>query len=172
MNVDTFWQLIDSTRRRSKGDQDEHINALTTALSELPEDEIVAFARIFNVFWARAYSWDLWAAAYIIGGGCSDDGFMDFRAWLISKGRRVYENALITPDSLAKAIGEDEECQIEGFQYVAGRAWAKRTGRDYYDFPHPEAPDTPEPSGLAWKEESEDDLSARCPKLFKTYGNA
>lgn len=32
------------------------------------------------------YRRDLWAAAYIIGGGCSDDSFIDFRAGLIAQG--------------------------------------------------------------------------------------
>ena len=35
---------------------------------------------------AVLYRWDMWAAAYLIGGGCSDDGFIDFRAGLIAQG--------------------------------------------------------------------------------------
>lgn len=31
----------------------------------------------------EAYRRDLWAAAYHANGGCSDDGFIDFRIWLI-----------------------------------------------------------------------------------------
>ncbi|EKC76209.1 hypothetical protein LEA_04821 [human gut metagenome] len=33
--------------------------------------------------------------------GCSDDGFIDFRAWLIAQGKEVYMNALRDPDTLA-----------------------------------------------------------------------
>jgi hypothetical protein len=36
----------------------------------------------------------------LINGGMSDDGFTDFRYWLISRGRDVYERALADPDSL------------------------------------------------------------------------
>jgi len=47
------------------------------------------------------YRYDLWAAAYLIGGGCSDDGFIDFRAGLIAQGRDWYQKAAASPDSLA-----------------------------------------------------------------------
>jgi hypothetical protein len=42
----------------------------------------------------------LWAAAYLIEGGC-DDGFMDFRAGLMLQGRTAFEAAVADPDSLA-----------------------------------------------------------------------
>jgi hypothetical protein len=38
---------------------------------------------------------------YLIGGGCSDDGFIDFRAGLIAQGRDWYERAAASPDDLA-----------------------------------------------------------------------
>ena len=36
-----------------------------------------------------SYRWDLWGAAYLANGGCSDDGFDYFRGWLIGQGRKV-----------------------------------------------------------------------------------
>src|SRR5262245_36355286 len=132
MDTPAFWKIIDSTRRRSKGDPDAHMEALISDLSRLPEEEIIDFDRIFTELWHKAYSWDLWAAAYIMEGGCSDDGFMDFRGWLISKGQKVYENALSNPDSLARF----NECtQVEGFQYVTSKAWEEKTGDDFTNFP-------------------------------------
>jgi len=47
------------------------------------------------------YRWDVPAAAYLIGGGCSDDGFIDFRAGLTAQGRDWYEKLAASPDSLA-----------------------------------------------------------------------
>src|SRR5205823_6840092 len=46
----------------------------------------------------RLYRHDMWAGAYLIGGGCSDDGFISFRARLIAQGRDWYKKA--SPDSL------------------------------------------------------------------------
>lgn len=45
------------------------------------------------------YRYDLWAAAYLIGGGCSDDSFTDFRAGLIGQGCDWYEQATTSSDS-------------------------------------------------------------------------
>jgi hypothetical protein len=37
----------------------------------------------------------------VVNGHCSDDSFENFRCWLVSMGRDVYENALANPDSLS-----------------------------------------------------------------------
>ena len=50
---------------------------------------------------AYSYRTRLWAAAYVINGGCSDDGFDYFRGWLIVQGRHVFEQAVVNPDALA-----------------------------------------------------------------------
>lgn len=41
------------------------------------------------------------AAASLILGGCSDDGFEYFRGRLIAQGREVFERSVADPDSLA-----------------------------------------------------------------------
>ncbi|HHQ6600568.1 TPA: DUF4240 domain-containing protein [Serratia fonticola] len=80
------------------------MQALDSALRQLSPEELIAFKKRFTELHNQAYRWDLWAAAYIMGGGCSDDGFMDFRDWLISRGQSVYEAALINPDTLAESL--------------------------------------------------------------------
>ncbi|WP_342210876.1 LysR family transcriptional regulator [Streptomyces sp. DH-12] len=57
----------------------------------------------------------LWAAAYVINGGCSDDGFDYFRGWLIAQGREVFERAVARPGALAdlpvlRASAADGHC--------------------------------------------------------------
>jgi hypothetical protein len=166
MEQTLFWQIIDAARQQADGDVDEHLAELQEELGKLPEAEIIAFDRIFTAYWARAYLWDLWAAAYIIGGGCSDDGFMDFRGWLIAQGEKVYEAALANPETLAEVVPVDDECQIEGFQYVAGNAWAEKTGQDYSDFPTTGVAIPNEPAGEPW---TEDDLERRFPRLWQKF---
>ena len=168
MNDAQFWSLIDSTRRGAEDDQEAHIEALTAALAELPESEIFEFDRCFTEHWVRAYTWDLWAAAYIIGGGCSDDGFTDFRDWLISRGREVYDRALADPESLAAVVRDDDECQIEGYEYAAKLAWARKTGKDHLDFPDSWTGTYPRvPSGERCTKE---DYPRRFPKLWRKFG--
>ena len=82
----------------SDGTFDGSAESLASFLSNLAPQEIVDFERIFGELMDQAYSWPLWGADFIIGGGCSDDGFIDFRGWLISVGREIYErfgNAVI-----------------------------------------------------------------------------
>ena len=111
---------------------------LRARLAVVAPAEIVEFGTIFNEYSSRAYTWDLWAAAYLIGGGCSDDGFLDFRGWLISKGEKAYESALKDPQSLARVVKDDEDCQYEGFQDAEAEAWKTKHGIDGLDYPIPE----------------------------------
>src|ERR1700731_1618466 len=84
-----------------------------------------AFRRYLNM----AYTWDLWGAASVIHGGCSDDGFEYFRRWLVLRGRDVYEDALADPDSLAQLnsqSGPDGIWEFEEIYYVVPQVFLKR----------------------------------------------
>src|SRR5579859_3614866 len=64
-------------------------------LQRLAPQEMIKFWHIFVERKFAAYSWDLWLVVWLCQGGwCSDDGFHDFRAWLISRCRAIYEAAL------------------------------------------------------------------------------
>lgn len=168
MDQTLFWKLIDKSRRAANGDPEEQIDCLGDELLKLEPDDIAVFDKILSEYHAQAYNWGLWGAAYIIGGGCSDDGFADFRGWLISRGKEAYELALADPESLAKVVKErDGECQVEGYQYVASQAWQKKTGRALAEFPRHDIAQRKDPSGENWEEE---DLDARFPKLTKKFG--
>ena len=104
MDEQTFWGLIDQSRMDMDGDLDAQHEILVSKLSQYSPEEILEFDRILNKYNRESYTSDLWAAAYIINGGCSDDGFDYFRGWLISKGRKVYEDALKNPESLTDII--------------------------------------------------------------------
>jgi len=135
-------------------------------LGALPTSEVNRFLLIFrDQFW-RAYRRDLWAAAYIIAAGCSDDGFTDFRNWLISMGRDVFTRALADPESLvsvARAPGV-EDVFFEEFGYVADSVLEERGEEpgDEADRPLPS-----EPLGEKW---SERELPRRFPQLWSAFG--
>ena len=40
--------------------------------------KIVEFQQVYEQLDRESYRWDLWAAAYVINGGCSDDGVARF----------------------------------------------------------------------------------------------
>ena len=167
MDLAQFWNIVESSKAASGASHDSHVELLAEHLSALSPDEVVAFQRIFDELTDRAYSWDLWGAAYIIGGGCSDDGFIDFRSWLISMGRETYTRALNDPESLADVdLGPDgeEDAFFEEFAYVPGGVYRAKTGQ-----PLPHARTAPsEPSGEEWEEDS-DDLARRFPRLSSRY---
>jgi hypothetical protein len=85
-------------------DVDEIAEALVVNLSTLAADDIVDFQEVFDQLHRQAYRWDLWAAAYLINGGCSDGGFEYFRPWLMAQGQHVWNAAVVDPDSLADVV--------------------------------------------------------------------
>jgi hypothetical protein len=105
----------------------------------------------------------LWAAAYIINGGCSDDGFRYFRDWLISEGRSVFERALKDPGSLAD-LPHVDPADLELFGYVALELFEKKgAGELDRDF----STEGAEPAGEPWEEAT---VGALFPKLSAKYG--
>jgi len=104
MDIQQFWRLIDTARGQIA--DPAHTEAVAARavmlLSALPPEEIVTAQRVLSGLLADSYQTPLWAAAYLINGGCSDDGFEDFRGWLIAQGRQVFEQSRSDPDSLAE----------------------------------------------------------------------
>ena len=130
MTLKEFWEHIEKSRRR---DADEHEERLVARLAKRPVNDILDFAHIWDEMLYRTYTWNLWGAAYLINGGCSDDGFRDFRVWLVGRGRHAYEHALKNPDSLADILDGDP---VDGFglDTAALRAYEARTGAsDFYE---------------------------------------
>jgi Protein of unknown function (DUF4240) len=169
MNNPTFWSLIDKSRLASDGDAEQQLDELGILLDDLSADEIAEFHHIFYEHFLQSYTWPLWGAAYVIGGGCSDDSFDYFRGWLISRGEKVFTSALAEPDSLAGSISEEDEdvdCQVEGWQSVAIDAWCRKTGRDDSAFPRRHANWPDNPVGEEW---DEDDLDRLYPKLARRF---
>lgn len=100
MDAGRFWEIIETARASAGQDRPFH-EALTDHLATLTEQDILEYYERFERMHGALYRRDQWAAAYLIGGGCSDDGFIDFRAGLIAQGRDWYQQAATSPDSLA-----------------------------------------------------------------------
>jgi hypothetical protein len=175
MTRDEFWAHIKATKRR---DPDSHVDRLIARLAKLPPDEILDFGHWWDEASSAAYRWDLWGAAYLMNGGCSDDGFIDFRSWLILQGREVYEAALNAPDSLADLEVEMDEACCEC--YPASDAWFQATGKegDYEALnaarevrhPTPKRADSNEPDmGENWDFDDDAEMRRRLPRLATLY---
>lgn len=93
-----------------------------------------------------------------MNGGCSDDGFEYFRAWLISRGKKVYEKAMADPDTLAEVCDPESDChELEEFMGLADEAYRARTGQD---MPTRDRK-FPELAGRDWDEDSLESLYPR-----------
>jgi hypothetical protein len=86
MDSNVFWSIIQNCDEAAGGDMDRKDQLIRAAVGRLSGKEAEVFYTIFNQMMDAAYTWDLWAAAYIVLGGCGDDAFADFRASLISRG--------------------------------------------------------------------------------------
>jgi hypothetical protein len=179
MKEDRFWQFIATARdrvdRRKATDGDQFLKRqseeLTRILRELAPKEIAAFEWRFSDLLRRAYLWDLWGAAYWLCGGCSDDGFTDFRSCLVSLGRELYAQVLADPDSLAEIVDRPDVpyLQIEGFQYIAWKLYREKTGEDVPPDPKADRSGPREPAGERCDFEDEDVMAERYPRLVAKY---
>ena len=158
MHIDEFWQIVELGK-----DENEPELTLKTQLEKLGFEEVQSFQEHFDQVFDSAYKWDLWGAAYLIHGGCSDDGFTDFRYALISRGKEVFSKALISPDSLAELGSKVEELDNESYGYVAGEVYETKTGED---MPTMESTLTDGDLGEEWDFDDESELRKRLPKLF------
>lgn len=172
MDNKTFWQTIEESKRLSEGDVDAQLEIIRKRLEGLSADEIIAFDRIFTEHYFNSYRWNLWAAAYIINGGCSDDGFDYFRAGLILQGKKIFNDALENPESLADVLNiEDGDLSfesdwasgVEEMIYLPSEIYEAKTGKE---MPHHDIGPL-NVQGEPWEEEDVDKLFPKLAKLFQ-----
>jgi hypothetical protein len=165
MNGSKFWKIIEHVHAQAGDDMNKKCEVIKKEMAKLSKAEALAFSRLFDTMMDRAYTWQLWGAAYIINGGCSDDTFSDFRASLISRGAHAFEKAIADPDSLAEEVFDEQAWFHEGYEYSIFDGLKSILG----DVPEREMPCQQEPYGDAWTWES---IDSRYPKLAKKFPSA
>ena len=127
MDKEQFWNIVNEVHSSTDPrNQKEVLAALRNRLRNLPSEEILEWKQIFSFYQDAARRNDLWAASAAMGAHSSDDGFMDFRSWLISQGHDVYMSALEDPESLVSVDTDGQELNFEDYAYVPYRAYAER----------------------------------------------
>lgn len=117
INKDTFWGLIREARDSCGQDMSAMVWYLKGRLVSMGAEQAQNFHDITQAYEDLAYKYGLWDAAEIIMEyGCSNDGFIDFRAWLIAQGKEVYLAALADPDSLVE-VEPYGDCSFEQMSY-------------------------------------------------------
>jgi hypothetical protein len=169
MTREKFWSIVDGVNNSSGGDMRLKCELLATALRGLPAADVARFCIHFDECDDQAFSWELWAAAHIMGSGCSDDAFANFRATLISLGCSTFESVVAAPEALTDLEIDPEQAFYEGYQYVAMTVYEELTG----DPPSrggragdAAIEDEIKPTGKPWREDRVRDL---YPRLATKY---
>ncbi|HEX2619957.1 MAG TPA: DUF4240 domain-containing protein [Phototrophicaceae bacterium] len=130
MNLDTFWNIIETTHWDSGGDNQTQFDLLVDLLIECSEAVIITFDRVFNMLMDDAYRADVWAAVSF-AFNADDESFANFRAWLVVQGREVFESVLNNPDNLADFMPDDlNDLFYESFAAAAPTAYEIKTGTE------------------------------------------
>lgn len=159
---DLFWEIIEQAKTLAADDVEQRPATLKQLLMDQTAEHIQRFDQTYHEKLVEAYRWELWGAAYVIQGGCSDDSFDYFRDFLISEGQQAFEAALKSPDGLAQ-IDLPDDVELEDFRYAIGDAYEAVTGQE---LPAHTVSFPAEPAGQAW---TEDQLETLYPQLCAKY---
>lgn len=174
LDENIYWELVESSLQNTNN-QDDQEHYLIKEIGKLSPKEIIGFRLRTDKLLHDTYTSEMWCAAYIMNGGCSDDGFEYFRNWVISRGKDVYYKAKENPDSLIAAVDADTDLyDFESFWYVSLEAFINKTGKDLYDYIDDESVlnEGNYPAiEFNWKEEDPESMKKICPKLFAALWN-
>ena len=162
-----FWQLVETQDPLAPP---ESVAAeLKAKLSPLDNQALAAFDKYFNQRMRLAYTWDLWGAAFVIAGCDTEYAFAEFRSWLISRGRTIFERALKQPDDLAEynvmpSVNSLPYPYLDDYDLIAGMLFEERTGEELAFIPSGQH----QPQGKQFKDKARL-LKTHYPKLFTKY---
>lgn len=164
-----YWELVEQARESADSpDCDAVADAFVSELAELDADSISDAWLRHRELINDAYSWELWGAAYLLLGGCSDDAFADFRSWLVLQGRENFDAVLEDPDSLVDLVPDgdiDEEWfACEELESAPDMAYQEVTGDHLPE--HRDIPTEPD-LGEEFDFEDPEAMKERYPRLWE-----
>ncbi|MGW0580202.1 DUF4240 domain-containing protein [Streptomyces sp. NPDC002920] len=176
MDLEQFRNLMEHARGRATDatDAEDIADRAVALLAAHEPQQIIDAQQILWDLMAASYQAPLWAAAYVINGGCSDDGFDYFRGWLIAQGRTAFEQVIADADQLAdlpvvRAVAaEGIDLENEQTLNIAWNAYKAATGEelpgDAFTINYPAL-------DPAWSFDFEDDckIAAILPRIAALY---
>ena len=131
MNKEMFWQLIDESREACKDNIKGMAKYLEGRLSGLSLDEVKSYCGIFDTYHRAAGLDGVASVGNLMNHEMlTDDGFTDFRNWLIAQGKEIYLETMKNPEILAEKAGEPIEgwYEFELLGYAGMRIVEQMTG--------------------------------------------
>ncbi|TWT25826.1 DUF4240 domain-containing protein [Planomicrobium sp. CPCC 101110] len=178
MTDSRFWELLEECKEHG-GNPFEPLEWLVSHLSEKSVTDIISFDSFLREHYSKSYTKDLWAAATIAMGGCSEEGFHSFRAWMLSLGETIYYAAIRDPESLLpflKLLEEREGSpQLKALLRVASNAYEVKTGSGFEDYKRLYEQLMGEDFNLnefeiVWEEDMKESLRRTLPRLWAVFG--
>lgn len=175
MERDMFWQLVENSLNHSESIYRQE-KILINNFSTLQTKAIVSFEIILRQLIIEADDYKVMAALKIIEGYVTDDSYLYFRCWLISRGKTGFFAVLNNPDYLAGKIDKTDNCTFEALLYVSTGAFKNKTGKISEDESYPRYvaeqmgfdydSTNSKTKGIDWIEE---DLPVLYPQLWSTF---
>lgn len=159
MNERRFWKIIKGSHSVLARGPEKQQKRLIRILAKKKVQDIVMFDCFFAHFMNLSNTWELRAAASIIGTEFSEPFFSDFRGWLICKGEKTFYKAMKDPEILYKLIKFDDPLDWVGYEACALEAYELKTGTTL--------PSNSSIKGIKWVDE---DLPQKYPKLWRKFG--
>lgn len=171
LDENVYWGLIANSLKESSNPEDQEIY-LVNEIEKLTPKEIIGFRLRTDKLLFDSYTSDLWCAAYIMDGGCSDAGFDYFRCWLISRGKDIFYKAKANPDTLIDMVQEGQRIyEFEGFWYVAVNAFKNTTDKELYSYIDYESFVTNDENypllNFTWNVDEPQSMKKVCPVLYE-----
>ena len=163
-----FWNFIESARL-SGLEYRELRDHMKSMLESKSDSDLIDFSNIYHEFIDKLYSWKVWNAISLINGGMSDDGFFDFRDFLVSRGQKHYERVLNDPETLL----DDLDPENRYWSYV--EVHFRSAGMDVYE----ERNDTDFPWTHKWADltgdsidyDNHEEVRRTYPRIWKHLKN-
>jgi len=170
-----FWNVIsrsldgtDSVGLRMETQE----QSIERELERLSRDEHTGFLGHLYSRFHKSYRNDLWAVAFTVMKGCSEDCFIDFRMWFVMRGRSVYNAGLRNPDFLCPEFDKIPEDDIPLWDYGFSEHFDRRFGDGAHSIAYAKFKFPPEKLAdpeNKWTSDDESTIRKLCPIVFEKY---
>ena len=159
-----FWDLI-AMARSGASTTVEELATLGKSLLAFKGAEIKRFCSFYAKLMKQLCHWNVWALAYAARGGCSDEAFAEFRAWLILQGDPALCALCVTdPGQAAARVPAEPDLPDGPGLAIIEEAYLMRTGSSLAMPPI----DPDKPKGKEWTEAA---FAATYPQLIRHYAS-
>lgn len=163
IDIIEFWKIIENANKDTDENTDLALSNLSNILEDYKSTEIKKFQQHFNKFIDDLNTWDLWALIYLAQDGCSDQGFLDFRKWIVMKGEKFFNLAVTNINKIKTHIPIDGSASCGSFNDAVEYAYMIRSGGKILKLRKGKYKP---PKGKEWEEASVDELYPKISAHF------